>query len=62
MESHIFNIKIGDYKRLITGNPIFLRQVEGRGFVRKKDNAIDWGLSKPLSRASEVEWDLRNKG
>ena len=43
-------------------NPIFLRQVEGRGFVRKKDNAIDWGLSKPLSRASEVEWDLRNKG
>nr|YP_009668448.1 NADH-plastoquinone oxidoreductase subunit 7 [Calypogeia fissa]QCW59223.1 NADH-plastoquinone oxidoreductase subunit 7 [Calypogeia fissa] len=50
--------KINEYEKLITNNPIFLERVEGVG-VTNKNEAINWGLSGPMLRASGVQWDLR---
>ncbi|KAG6540697.1 hypothetical protein Mapa_018031 [Marchantia paleacea] len=50
--------KINEYERLITNNPIFLKRVEGIGTVTREE-AINWGLSGPMLRASGVQWDLR---
>ena len=45
-------------KKLITNNPIFRRRVEGIGTMSRED-AINWGCSGPMLRASGVKWDLR---
>ncbi|AGY60182.1 NAD(P)H-quinone oxidoreductase subunit H [Gloeobacter kilaueensis] len=50
--------KIDEYERLITNNPIFRRRVEGLGVIGREE-AINWGLSGPMLRASGVNWDLR---
>lgn len=50
--------KIDEYERLITHNPIFRRRIEGVGTISRKE-AINWGLSGPMLRASGVNWDLR---
>jgi NAD(P)H-quinone oxidoreductase subunit H len=50
--------KVDEYERLITDNPIFRRRVEGVGTITR-DEAINWGLSGPMLRASGVKWDLR---
>jgi NAD(P)H-quinone oxidoreductase subunit H len=50
--------KIDEYERLITKNPIFRRRVEGIGTIDREE-AINWGLSGPMLRASGVKWDLR---
>nr|QWW92998.1 NADH-plastoquinone oxidoreductase subunit 7 [Delavayella serrata] len=50
--------KINEYEKLITNNPIFLERVEGIGIINK-DEAINWGLSGPMLRASGIQWDLR---
>jgi NAD(P)H-quinone oxidoreductase subunit H len=50
--------KINEYERLISQNPIFQRRVEGVGIISRED-AINWGLSGPMLRASGVQWDLR---
>ena len=50
--------KIDEYERLITNNPIFRRRVEGIGVINRED-AINWGISGPMLRASGVKWDLR---
>ncbi|MEM9925090.1 MAG: NAD(P)H-quinone oxidoreductase subunit H [Cyanobacteria bacterium P01_D01_bin.50] len=50
--------KIDEYERLITNNPIFRRRVEGIGVLSRED-AINWGISGPMLRASGVKWDLR---
>nr|YP_010463864.1 NADH-plastoquinone oxidoreductase subunit 7 [Anemia phyllitidis]UUL71130.1 NADH-plastoquinone oxidoreductase subunit 7 [Anemia phyllitidis] len=50
--------KINEYERLITNNPIFLKRVESIGFISRED-AINWGLSGPMLRASGIQWDLR---
>lgn len=50
--------KIDEYERLITRNPIFLKRVEGVGFIGREE-AINWGLSGPMLRGSGVQWDLR---
>jgi NAD(P)H-quinone oxidoreductase subunit H len=53
-----FAPKIDEYERLITNNPIFRRRVEGVGVLSRED-AINWGISGPMLRASGVKWDLR---
>nr|YP_635804.1 NADH dehydrogenase subunit 7 [Chara vulgaris]Q1ACE3.1 RecName: Full=NAD(P)H-quinone oxidoreductase subunit H, chloroplastic; AltName: Full=NAD(P)H dehydrogenase subunit H; AltName: Full=NADH-plastoquinone oxidoreductase 49 kDa subunit; AltName: Full=NADH-plastoquinone oxidoreductase subunit H [Chara vulgaris]ABA61910.1 49 kDa subunit of NADH-plastoquinone oxidoreductase [Chara vulgaris]WAP91369.1 49 kDa subunit of NADH-plastoquinone oxidoreductase [Chara vulgaris] len=50
--------KVNEYENLITQNPIFLKRVEGIGVINKEE-AINWGLSGPMLRASGMEWDLR---
>ncbi|BAC90324.1 NAD(P)H-quinone oxidoreductase subunit H [Gloeobacter violaceus] len=50
--------KIDEYERLITNNPIFRRRIENLGYISRED-AINWGLSGPMLRASGVKWDLR---
>ncbi|MBW4558034.1 MAG: NAD(P)H-quinone oxidoreductase subunit H [Trichormus sp. ATA11-4-KO1] len=49
---------IDEYEKLITNNPIFRRRVEGIG-VLSREEAINWGISGPMLRASGVKWDLR---
>ncbi|KAB5511225.1 hypothetical protein DKX38_030150 (chloroplast) [Salix brachista] len=49
---------VAEYQKLITRNPIFLQRVEGIGIVSAEE-AINWGLSGPMLRASGVRWDLR---
>lgn len=50
--------KITEYEKLITNNPIFLERVEGVGVINREE-AINWGLSGPMLRASGIRWDLR---
>jgi NAD(P)H-quinone oxidoreductase subunit H len=53
-----FGSKVDEYERLINNNPIFRRRIEGVGTI-SRDQAINWGLSGPMLRASGVKWDLR---
>ncbi|MCS6783139.1 MAG: NAD(P)H-quinone oxidoreductase subunit H [Gloeomargarita sp. SKYBB_i_bin120] len=50
--------KVDEYERLITDNPIFRKRVQGVGVLSRED-AINWGMSGPMLRASGVKWDLR---
>ena len=50
--------KVDEYERLITDNPIFRKRVQGVGILSRED-AINWGMSGPMLRASSVKWDLR---
>lgn len=43
---------------LIMGNEIFLARTQGIGFVDRQQ-ALAFGLSGPMARASGVNWDLR---
>nr|WKT08321.1 49 kDa subunit of NADH-plastoquinone oxidoreductase [Mesostigma viride] len=56
--SDYFLPKVDEYERLITNNPIFLKRVRDVGFISREE-AINWGLSGPMLRASGVQWDLR---
>lgn len=47
-----------DYHRLITGNPIFESRTQGVG-VLSADDAIAYGASGPVLRASGVPYDIR---
>jgi NAD(P)H-quinone oxidoreductase subunit H len=50
--------KVDEYEKLITNNPIFRRRIEGVGTITR-DEALNWGLTGPMLRASGVQWDLR---
>lgn len=43
---------------LINGNEIFLARTQGVGFI-DRDQALAYGLTGPMARASGVSWDLR---
>jgi NAD(P)H-quinone oxidoreductase subunit H len=53
-----FDEKVDEYEKLITDNPIFRRRLDGVGTISREE-AINWGLSGPMLRASGVKWDLR---
>jgi NADH-quinone oxidoreductase subunit D len=43
---------------LITGNEIFMKRTQGVGYI-EPDQAIAFGMTGPIARASGVNWDLR---
>lgn len=49
---------IDDMERLLTNNRIFKQRTVNIGVV-SKDQALDWGFTGPMLRASDVAWDLR---
>ena len=49
---------VGDLETMLNRNRIFIDRLQGVG-VMTKEEAIDWGLSGPLARASGVRRDLR---
>jgi NADH-quinone oxidoreductase subunit D len=53
-----FPAKIDEYEKLLTKNRIWINRTKGVGVISAKD-AIDWGVSGPILRASGVKWDIR---
>lgn len=53
-----FPTVIDDIESLVTNNRIFKQRTVDIGIINKK-NALAWGLSGPMLRASGVAWDLR---
>lgn len=53
-----FPKKIEDMERMLTENRIFKQRLVDVCVVKKED-AIDWGFTGPMLRASGVAWDLR---
>jgi NADH-quinone oxidoreductase subunit D len=49
---------IDDIAELLTGNRIFKQRTVDIGIVSKQQ-ALDWGFTGPMLRASDVAWDLR---
>jgi NADH-quinone oxidoreductase subunit D len=49
---------IDDLEGLLTENRIFKQRTVDIGVISKED-ALDWGLTGPMLRASNVPWDLR---
>ena len=49
---------LGDLDALMTDNEIFCARTRGIGAMNAED-AVDWGLTGPMLRASGVAWDLR---
>jgi len=54
----IFPRALADVEKLLTRNSIFMGRTKGIGIITY-DQAIDWGLTGPVARASGVKRDLR---
>ncbi len=50
--------RIKAYESLLTHNPIFERRTREVGHLSLED-AVDWGITGPLLRASGLSWDVR---
>jgi NADH-quinone oxidoreductase subunit D len=53
-----FEPKITEYNELLSYNYIFVKRTAEVGVISPQD-AVAWGLSGPVLRASGVKWDLR---
>ncbi len=53
-----FQARVDDLEHLLTENRIFKQRTVDIGIISAAD-AIDWGLTGPMLRASGVAWDLR---
>jgi NADH-quinone oxidoreductase subunit D/NADH-quinone oxidoreductase subunit C/D len=51
--------KIAEYNELVTGNVIFQNRMKGVGYLSTED-AISYGRSGPVARASGIACDVRN--
>ena len=58
--TRIFHSRINEYESLTKRNPIFKIRTQGIGHLSLQD-AIDWGVTGPVLRASGGAWDLRKK-
>jgi NADH-quinone oxidoreductase subunit D len=56
----IFPARIDEYEALLTKNPLFLERTKGIG-VLSREQAIRWGVTGPMLRASGVAHDLRKE-
>lgn len=54
----IFPKKIDDYETLLTNNRLWLQRTVGVGKISAED-AVNCGLSGPITRGSGLKWDLR---
>ncbi len=50
--------RIREYEGLLSVNRIWLERTKGVGYISAED-AINWGITGPMLRASGVAWDLR---
>jgi len=56
----MFPKRIDEYEALLTNNPLLLDRLLGIGTLTKED-ALSYGVTGPILRASGVDWDLRKK-
>jgi len=56
----MFPERIDEYEALLTNNPLLLDRLLGIGLLTK-ENALSYGVTGPILRASGVDWDLRKK-
>lgn len=54
----IFPKRIDEYEALLTKNPLFLDRMYGIGKLTR-EQALSYGITGPILRASGVDWDLR---
>jgi len=54
----LFPARIDEYEALLTKNPLFIERTRNIGVLAKED-ALRWGASGPILRASGVAYDLR---
>jgi NADH-quinone oxidoreductase subunit D len=50
--------RIGEYEDLLSANPIWMDRTQGVGVIRPAE-ALAYGVTGPVLRASGVDWDLR---
>ena len=53
-----FPSKVDEYEDLLTGNPIFLRRIQGVAYISGED-ALAMGATGPTLRGSGIDFDLR---
>jgi len=53
-----FPAHVDEYETLLTRNKIWMRRTQGVGAISGEE-AVQWGLSGPILRASNVNWDIR---
>ncbi len=53
-----FQSHVDEYETLLTKNKIWMRRTQGVGVISAEE-AINWAISGPILRASNVNWDLR---
>lgn len=49
---------VDEYETLLTKNKIWMKRTQGVGAISAEE-AINWGISGPILRASNVNWDMR---
>jgi NADH-quinone oxidoreductase subunit C/D len=52
--------RMAEYERMVMGNRIFKARTRGIG-VLSLDDALAWGATGPMLRATGLDWDLRKK-
>jgi NADH-quinone oxidoreductase subunit D len=50
--------RVDEYETLLTRNKIWMKRTQGVGAISATE-AVNWGLTGPVLRASNVDWDLR---
>ncbi len=53
-----FPARVDEYETLLTKNKIWMKRTQGVGAISAEE-AINYGLSGPVLRASNVAWDIR---